>query len=117
MAEPETELFDAIRRDHRAGDRLPSSLATRHSVPRQTVMEAISTVLPLPHPLPADEEKRDEVRQLLDALLEEDQAKAPEKQRSTFELYEELSLRTSRLDVSYRWVWEYITDRRSQHAS
>ncbi|MFF3343557.1 hypothetical protein [Streptomyces flavidovirens] len=42
MADPETELFEAIRRDHRGGDRLPSSLAARHGVPRQTVMEAIS---------------------------------------------------------------------------
>ncbi|RZE85453.1 hypothetical protein [Streptomyces albidoflavus] len=117
MAEPETELFDAIRRDHRAGDRLPSSLAARHGVPRQTVMEAISAVLPLPHSLPADEEQLGEARQLLDALLAEDQAKEPAERRSAFELYEELSLRTSRLPLSYRWVWEYITHRRPQHAS
>ncbi|MFJ9261675.1 hypothetical protein ACIRP4_15580 [Streptomyces bacillaris] len=88
MAEPETELFDAIRRDHRAGDRLPSSLAARHGVPRQTVMEAISAVLPLPHSLPADEEQLGEARQLLDALLAEDQAKEPAERRSAFELYE-----------------------------
>jgi hypothetical protein len=117
MAEPEAELFEAIRRDHQAGDRLPSSLATRHGVSRQTVMEAISTVLPLPHSLPADEEELGEARQLLDALLAEDQAKAPDKRRSAFELYEELSLRTSRLPMSYRWVWEYITHHRSQHAA
>lgn len=116
MAEPGTELFEAIRRDHRAGDRLPRSLAVRHGVPRQTVMEAISTVLPLPLDLPADEEQLGEARQLLDALLDEDQAKAPAERRSAFELYEELSLRTSRLPLSYRWVWEYITHRRSQHA-
>ncbi|MFC8223986.1 hypothetical protein ACFUTY_38195 [Streptomyces sp. NPDC057362] len=36
--------------------------------------------------------------------------------RSAFELYEELSLRTSWLGVSYRWVWEYVTERRSKHA-
>ncbi|MFC8277688.1 hypothetical protein ACFUJR_35170 [Streptomyces sp. NPDC057271] len=117
MAEPGTELFEAIRRDHRGGDRLPRSLATRHGVPRQTVMEAISTVLPLSHSLPADEEELDQARQLLDALLAEDQAKAPAERRSAFDLYEELSLRTSRLPLSYRWVWEYITARRSQHAS
>ncbi|MCQ8834855.1 hypothetical protein [Streptomyces malaysiensis] len=114
MAEPGTELFEAIRRDHRAGDRLPSSLAARHGVARATVKEAISTVLPLPHSLPADEEGLAEARQFLDALLEEDQAKAPDKRRSAFELYEELNLRTDGLPVSYRWVWEYITDRRSQ---
>ncbi|MGW8850071.1 hypothetical protein ACWGNE_20110 [Streptomyces xiamenensis] len=117
MAEPGTELFEAIRRDHRGGDRLPRSLAVRHSVPRQTVMEAISTVLPLPLDLPADEEQLGEARQLLDALLDEDQAKAPAERCSASGLYEELSLRTSRLPLSYRWVWEYITTRRSQHAS
>ncbi|WNM32723.1 hypothetical protein RKE30_21230 [Streptomyces sp. Li-HN-5-11] len=116
MAEPGTELFEAIRRDHRAGDRLPSSLAARHGVDRATVKEAISTVLPLPHFLPADEEGLDEARQFLDALLEEDQAKALEERRSAFELYEELDRRTDGLPVSYRWVWEYITDRRSRHA-
>lgn len=116
MADPGTELFEAIRRDHRAGDRLPRSLAARHGVARQTVKEAISTVLPLPHSLPADEEGLDQARQFLDALLEDDQAKAPEERRSAFELYEELNLRTDGLPVSYRWVWEYITDRRSQHA-
>jgi hypothetical protein len=116
MAEPGTELFEAIRRDHRAGDRLPSSLAARHGVGRATVKEAISTVLPLPHFLPADEEGLGEARQFLDALLEEDQAKAPEERRSAFALYEELDRRTDRLPVSYRWVWEYVTDRRSQHA-
>ena len=114
MAEPGTELFEAIRRDHRAGDRLPSSLAARHGVSRQTVMEAISTVLPLPHPLPADEDGLGEARQCLEALLEEDQAKAPEERRSSFEVYEELNRRTDGLPVSYRWVWEYITDHRSQ---
>jgi hypothetical protein len=114
MAEPGTELFEAIRRDHRAGDRLPKSLAARHGVSRQTVKEAISTVLPLPHSLPADEEGLGEARQFLDALLEEDQAKAPDKRGPAFELYEELYLRTDGLPVSYRWVWEYITDRRSQ---
>ncbi|NJP53802.1 GntR family transcriptional regulator [Streptomyces sp. SBST2-5] len=84
MAEPGTELFEAIRRDHRAGDRLPSSLAARHGVSRQTVMEAISAVLPLPHSLPADEEELDEIRQLLDVLLEEDQATTPGEQCSAF---------------------------------
>ncbi|AVH93681.1 hypothetical protein C5L38_00075 [Streptomyces sp. WAC00288] len=117
MAEPGTELFEAIRRDHQAGERLPRSLAARHGVSRQTVMEAISTVPPLPHSLPADEEQLGEARQLLDVLLAEDQAKAPDKRRSAFELYEELSLRTSRLPLSYRWVWGYITNSRSQHAS
>ncbi|MEU7046724.1 hypothetical protein AB0A77_37570 [Streptomyces varsoviensis] len=116
MAAPGTELFEAIRRDHRGGDRLPRSLATRHGVPRQSVMEAISTVLPLPLDLPVDEEELDEARQFLDALLAEDQARAPAERRSAFELYEELSLRTSRLPLSYRWVWEYITDCRSPHA-
>ncbi|WP_240649062.1 hypothetical protein [Streptomyces sp. Z26] len=114
MTEPGTELFEAIRRDHRAGDRLPRSLAARHGVARATVKEAISAVLPLPHPLPVDEEGLDQARQFLDALLEEDQAKAPEERRSAFELYEELDRRTDGLPVSYRWVWEYITDRRSQ---
>jgi hypothetical protein len=116
MADPGTELFEAIRRDHRAGDRLPSSLAARHGVHRQTAKEAISTVLPLPQSLPADEEGLDEARQFLDALLEEDQAKAPDKRRSAFGLYEQLNLRTDGLPVSYRWVWRYITDRRAQHA-
>ncbi|MFJ4013856.1 hypothetical protein [Streptomyces sp. NPDC090026] len=115
MTEPGTELFEAIRRDHRAGDRLPSSLASRHGVPRQAVMEAISTVLPLPLDLLADEEELNEARQLLDTLLAEDQAKEPAERRSAFELYEELDRRTSRLPLSYRWVWEYITARRSQH--
>lgn len=115
MAEPGTELFEAIRRDHRAGDRLPSSLAARHGVDRATVKEAISTVLPLPHCLPADEEGLDEARQCLDALLEEDQAKAPGERRSAFGLYEELDRHTEGLPVSYRWVWEYITERRSKH--
>jgi hypothetical protein len=114
MAEPGTELFEAIRRDHRAGDRLPRSLAARHGVARAAVKEAISTVLPLPHPLPADEEGLGEARQFLDALLEEDQAKALGERRSAFELYEELIRRTDGLPVSYRRVWEYITDRRSQ---
>ncbi|MYT16932.1 hypothetical protein YWIDRAFT_06511 [Streptomyces sp. SceaMP-e96] len=117
MAEPGAELFEAIRRGHRAGEGLPRSLAARHGVARQTVMEAISTVLPLPLDLAADEEKLDETRQLLDALMDEDQAKAPAERRSAFELYEELSLRTSRLPVSYRWVWGYVTGRRSQHAA
>jgi hypothetical protein len=116
MAEPGTELFEAIRRDHRAGDRLPSSLAARHGVARATVKEAISTVLPLPHSLPADEEGLEQARQFLDALLEEDQAKAPDERRSAFELYEELDRCTEGLPVSYRWVWEYITDRRSERA-
>jgi hypothetical protein len=115
MADPGTELFEAIRRDHRAGDRLPRSLAARHGVARQTVKEAISTVLPLPHSLPADEEGLEQARQFLDALLEDDQAKASEERRSAFELYEELNRRTDGLPVSYRWVWEYITDRRSQY--
>ncbi|MEV8457749.1 hypothetical protein AB0467_35025 [Streptomyces sp. NPDC052095] len=116
MAEPGTELFEAIRRDHRAGDRLPRSLAARHGVARATVKEAISTALPLPHSLPADEEGLHQARQFLDALLEEDQAKAPAEHRSAFELYEELNLRTDGLPVSYRWVWEYITDRCSPQA-
>ncbi|MCX5418143.1 hypothetical protein [Streptomyces sp. NBC_00078] len=48
MTKPPAELFDAIRRDHRAGERLlPRSLAERHGVDRQTVMEAISTVPPM----------------------------------------------------------------------
>lgn len=97
MAEPGTELFEAIRRAHRAGDRLPSSLAARHGVDRQTAKEAISTVLPLPQSLPADEEGLDEARRLLDTLLEEDQAKAPDKRRSAFGLYEQLNLRTDGL--------------------
>ncbi|GAB7036110.1 hypothetical protein AB0G35_34145 [Streptomyces sp. NPDC021749] len=117
MAEPGPQLFEAIRRDHRAGDRLPRSLATRHGVDRQTVMQAISTVLPLPLDLPTDEEELGEARQFLDALLDEDQAKAPAERRSAFELYEELCLRTNGLPVSYRWVWEYITERRSPHAA
>ncbi|MFD9149699.1 hypothetical protein [Streptomyces diastaticus] len=73
-------------------------------------------MLPLPHSLPDDEEGLDQARQLLDALLEEDQAKVPEERRSAFEMYEELNLRPDRLPVSYRRVWEYITHRRSQHA-
>ncbi|MFB9388255.1 hypothetical protein ACFPM3_30550 [Streptomyces coeruleoprunus] len=117
MAEPGTELFEAIRGDHRAGDRLPRSLAVRHGVSRQTVREAISTMLPLPLDFPADEEELDQARQLLGVLLAEDQAKAPAERRSAFELYEEVSLRTSRFPLSYRWVWEYIAGRRSQHAS
>jgi len=116
MTEPGSELFEAIRRDHRAGDRLPSSLAARHGVDRQTVKEAISTVLPLRHSLPADEEGLDEACQFLDALLEEDRAKAPDERRSAFELYEELDRRTDGLPVSYRWVWEYFTDRCFQRA-
>ncbi|WP_432079349.1 hypothetical protein [Streptomyces sp. YPW6] len=83
---------------------------------RQTVKEAISTVLPLPHSLPADEEGLGQARRFLDALLEDDQAKVPEERRSVFELYEGLNLRTDRLPASCRWVWEYIIDRRFQHA-
>ncbi|GGJ62001.1 hypothetical protein [Streptomyces brasiliensis] len=36
MTELGTELFDAIRRDHRAGERPPSSLAARDGVDRLT---------------------------------------------------------------------------------
>ncbi|MGW8847969.1 hypothetical protein ACWGNE_09310 [Streptomyces xiamenensis] len=115
MPEPETELFEAIRRDHRAGERLPSSLATRHGVTTATAKEAISTVRPLSYSLAADEETLNQARQFLDALLEEDQAKTPDRRRQAFELYEELNFHTDGLPVSYRWVWEYIAGRRAQH--
>ncbi|MET8558924.1 hypothetical protein ABZV64_28785 [Streptomyces sp. NPDC004959] len=116
MTEPDTELLDAIRRDHHAGDRLPGSLAKRHGVDRQTVMEALTTVLPITLDIQADEEELAEVRQCLETLLEEDRAKEPEQRRAVFELYRELTLRTSRCPVSYRWVWQYITHDRAQHA-
>ncbi|MFC7963274.1 hypothetical protein [Streptomyces cinereoruber] len=117
MAEPGTELFEAIRRDHRAGERLPRSLAARHGVSRQVVMEAITTVIPLPHALPVDEEQLGLARQVLDMILAEDQAKTPDNRRSAFELYEELSHRTDRLPLSYRRVWEHIARSRSPHTS
>ncbi|MEU3545157.1 hypothetical protein, partial [Streptomyces paromomycinus] len=47
MTESDTALFEAIRRDHRAGDRLPWSLAARHGVSRETVLDAVTAVLPL----------------------------------------------------------------------
>ncbi|MGG2463738.1 hypothetical protein ACO0M4_28740 [Streptomyces sp. RGM 3693] len=116
MNEPDPELFDAIRRDHRGGERLPESLAERHGVDRRTVMEAITTVLPITLDIPADEEQLGEVRQCLEMLLEKDQAKAPEQRRGVFELYQELTLCTGRCPVSYRWVWQYITHYRARHA-
>lgn len=116
MTEPSPELFDAIRRDHRAGEHLPGVLAERHGVDRRTVMEAITAVPPMELDIPADEEELAGVRQCLAVLLEEDQAKAPEQRRGVFELYRELTLRTSRCPVSYRWVWQQITDRRAQQA-
>lgn len=116
MTKPPAELFDAIRRDHHAGERLPRSLAARHGVDRQTVMEAISTVPPMELDIPAATEELAEVRQCLAMLLEEDQATPPEQRRDAFDLYQELTLRTSRCPVSYRWVWQHITDRRAQQA-
>jgi len=79
-------------------------------------MEAISAVLPMALDIPADEEELSEVRQCLSMLLEEDQAAPPEQRREVFELYQELTCRTRRCPVSYRWVWQYITDRRAQQA-
>ncbi|MFF7638554.1 hypothetical protein ACFZB9_36205 [Kitasatospora sp. NPDC008050] len=115
MGVPGTELFEAIRRDHRAGDRLPSSLAARHHVSRATVMEALSTLLPLPLRLPADEDKLRDCRRSLDELLEEDETNAPAGCRPAFELYRDLDGPSDRYPVSYRWVWEYITRHRSEH--
>ncbi|MEU5090655.1 hypothetical protein [Streptomyces sp. NPDC021356] len=116
MTEPDPELLDAIRRDHQAGQRLPEALAKRHGVGRRTVMEALTTVPPITLDIPADEEEVAEVRQCLEILLEEDRAKAPEQRREVFELYRELTLRTSRCPVTYQWVWQYITAYRAQHA-
>ncbi len=112
-AVPGTELFEAIRRDHRAGDRLPSSLAARHHVPRATVMAALSTLLPLPIHLPADEDALRDCRRHLDELLEEDETTAPAGHRPPFELYRDLGGPGDRYPVSYRWVWDHITRHRS----
>lgn len=114
MTEPDAELFDAIRRDHHVGKHLPGSLAERHGVDRRTVMEAITAVPPMELDIPADEEELAEARQCLAMLLEDDQAKAPEQRRGAFELYRELTWRTGRCPVSYRWVWQHITDHRAQ---
>ncbi|MFH8224735.1 hypothetical protein ACH4C2_37030 [Streptomyces sp. NPDC018057] len=114
MTEPDTELLDAIRRDHRAGPWPIESLAERHGVNRRTVMEALTTVPPLGPGLPVDEEQLAEVRQCLSMLLDEDQAEAPGQRREVFELYQQLTVRTLRCPVSYRWVWQYITEHRAR---
>ncbi|MFJ8313114.1 MULTISPECIES: hypothetical protein [unclassified Streptomyces] len=116
MAEPGSELFEAIRRDYRDGDKLPRSLAARHHVSHEEVRDVLSTVLPL-RPQPAGEDELRAYAQRLDALLEEDAARPPAERRSVFELYQDFARRTDRVRVSYRWVWEYLTARRPEPAA
>ncbi|MGH3431316.1 MAG: hypothetical protein ACRDQB_00615 [Thermocrispum sp.] len=117
MTEPAPELLAAIRRDYHAGEQQPEALAERHGVEGRTVMEALTAVVPMELDIPADEEALASVRQCLAMLLEKDQATAPEQRRGIFELYRELTWRTGRCSVSYRWVWQHITACRAQHAS
>jgi hypothetical protein len=116
MTKPPAELFDAIRRDYHAGEQQPMALAERHGVDRQRVMEALTAVVPMELDIPADAEALAEVRQCLAMLLEEDQATPVDQRRGVFELYRELTWRTGRCPVSYQWVWQYITDHRTQRA-
>jgi hypothetical protein len=111
MSGPGTELYEAIRRDHRAGMRLPRELAARHGVSRQAVMDALSWIEPIsstPQGIDLSPYER-----TLDELLREDAARPLAQRRTVFEFYSELERRHHRLPVSYRWVWDYVTGRRT----
>lgn len=111
MSGPGTELYEAIRRDHRAGMRPPRKLAARHGVSRQTVMDALSWIEPVSGtPQGIDLSPYEHT---LDELLREDAARPSTERRTSFEFYNELRRQHHRLHVSYRWVWDYVTNRRT----
>jgi hypothetical protein len=112
MTEPGTGLFEAIRRDHRAGMRLPSELAARHGTTRQAVLDAVCWITPAQMETPPDELRAYE--QTLDELLAEDADRPLQERREVFALYHELRLRHNVAQVSYRWVWDYVTRRARQ---
>ncbi|MFE3584633.1 hypothetical protein [Streptomyces vinaceus] len=113
-APDEHDLPAAIRRDHRAGDKLPSSLAARHHVSREYVMDALSLIAPQPAPATSAEQRAS--RQRLDALLAEDAAKSPEQRRDVFGLYQAL-VQSQDAGVSYQWVWDHVRAQRQGQAA
>ncbi|MFK0222974.1 hypothetical protein ACIQWN_32905 [Streptomyces vinaceus] len=108
-APDEHDLPAAIRHDHRAGDKLPSSLAARHHVSREYVMNALSLIAPQPGPVTESEQRVCQER--LDELLAEDAAKDPEQRRDVFRLYQAL-VQSQDTGVSYQWVWDYVSAQR-----
>lgn len=111
MAGPGTELYEAIRRDHRAGTRLPRDLADRYGVSRQTVMDALAWIEPVSDtPQGIDLSPYEHT---LDELLREDADRPPTQRRTVFELYNELGRHHNLPQVSYRWVWDYVAHRTS----
>ncbi|MFI8281377.1 hypothetical protein ACIGBH_42370 [Streptomyces sp. NPDC085929] len=114
-APDEHDLPAAIRHDHRAGDKLPSSLAARHHVSREYVMNALSLIAPQPGPVTENEQRACQER--LDELLAEDAAKNPEQRRDAFGLYQAL-VQSQETGVSYQWVWDYVrAQRQGQEAA
>ncbi|MEU7067677.1 hypothetical protein [Streptomyces sp. NPDC046161] len=111
-APEEHDLPAEIRRDHRAGDKLPSSLAARHQVSRDYVMNALALIAP--RPAPATDIEYRACSERLDAALAEDAAKSPDRHRDAFDLYQEL-IQGRNEGVSYQWVWEHVTTRRPEH--
>ncbi|MQS34581.1 hypothetical protein [Streptomyces katsurahamanus] len=108
----EHDLPAAIRRDHQAADKLPSSLAARHEVSREYVMNALSLIAP--RPAPATDTERRAGSERLDTALTEDAAKSPDPRREVFDLYQEL-IQGWDESVSYQWVWDHVTAHRPEH--
>ncbi|MCC0100475.1 hypothetical protein K7B10_38050 [Streptomyces flavotricini] len=113
-APDEHDLPAAIRRDHRDGDKLPSSLAARHQVSREYVMNALSLIAPQPGPVTETEQRACQER--LDELLAEDAAKSPEQRRDVFGLYQAL-VQSQDTGVSYQWVWDHVRAQRHGQAA
>ena len=76
------EVFEAIRRDRRAGLSI-RGLAERHGVHRRTVRQALNSAAPLPRKVPVRRSARlESLKALIDAMLVAD-LDAPRKQRHT----------------------------------
>lgn len=109
-----TELFAAIRHDAQFLGASIRALARRHHVHRRTILQALDSPIPPPRKkLPPRKSQVDPYRDVIDAILMEDQTR-PLRQRHTIRRIWERLVDEHDAQVSYSIVRAYVAHRRQQ---
>lgn len=117
-AEARTELFAAIRADHRREGISIRALSARHQVHRRTVNQALASAVPPPRKQQAPRARtlRKDTQEFIDGIVRQDLHVPSRRRHSVRRIWERL-LDDHDITVSYSTVRDYVVRRRAELAN